>query len=199
MKVNPLPTSQDVILTRLVSFNEEADKMYRFSFHSKASALGNGFTITFDTDKPFSVDRRLADEESTHALIDVLRLLVQKKDQLSFEQIVEMHQTLQIPLRKKEVAAGTLAELDKYLATGCSVQFHDWAFTRGELFDVFMYGKYAHRNLDKQGDLRRFVESKVFVLLESDFEDILLTYIEYALWFKAFNQSVINILTPRTY
>lgn len=59
-----------------------------------------------------------------------------------------------------------------------------------------MYGRYAHFNDDKVPLVHRILTSQDELLFQCDFEDIVLTYIECALWFRSFNEQVRAIVEP---
>lgn len=187
-----LPTSVPEIVELLKRFNEQASRLYAYSFHRQATAPGSSPIVQLI---PTSIrEHRGADEESTAAVACVLRILVQPRDLISFEQVVEMHESLPISDEQKRVSRGSLSTLQEYLSTGCSAAFSDWAITRAELFEVFLYGRYAHNNPDKVHKVKRLIGSGLSVIYQSDFEDIVLTYIEYSLWYKAFNERIIQSL-----
>jgi hypothetical protein len=192
------PTATADFLILLRRFNTQAAKFDAFSFYRKACAPGNGYTITFGNGWPPSAERRGADEEATTALICVLRTLVQSRDNISFHQIVEWHRQMPLSDRRKQVSAGTLAELDTYMASACSVQFHDWPITRKELFELFMYENYAHINGKALAKYERLRDDCHWVIFENDFEDILVTYVDYARWYKTFNKSILDSLNRRS-
>ena len=191
-----LPQEIPEIVQLLLRFNEQASKLHAYSFHRKATAPGSGFRIEFGPNGPVGTHKG-ADEESTAAVLCVLRMLIQEKDSISFEQIVKMHNSLPISVERKRASEETLSELNKYLSTGCSLLFNDWPVSRGELFECFMYGRYAHLNPDKQERNQRLLDGNVAVMFQSDFEDVVLTFIEYALWYRAFNERVLQSFVSR--
>jgi len=192
MAKSQLPMSVPEMVELLVRFNERASKLYEFSFHRQATGPGTGWKMQF-TPK-VEAEHRGADAESRSAVLLELRLLVQKRDQISFEQIVKLHELLPISDEQKQASRGSLSALEGYLSETCSAKFADWPFSRKELFEVYMFGKHAHLNPDKVPLANRLDGSKMAVAHQSDFEDIVLTYIEYALWYKAFNEKIIQSL-----
>jgi len=187
----PLPTADDEILVLLRLFNEQAGTLFEYDFHREACGLGSGFEIKFGPGQPESATRKGASQQMTSATILVLRKLVQQQDKISFPQLVEMHQRLPIPDRKKQMSAKQLDILAKYLEEPTGYSIKGWTPTRGDLFEVFMYGKFAHNKQEHIAKYNDLMNCPFAVMLESDFEDIVLTYIEVALWYKSFNESIL--------
>jgi hypothetical protein len=128
-------------------FNEKAALLGRGNFKGKVFIENHGFDMTFGKDRPTEVVKRGADEESTLALVTTLRFFVQARDGISFGQMAELYEILPVSDEDKQDAKQKHEDLEQFLNSPVSnirLVIHGETQTNRQLFEIFMYGCYAH-------------------------------------------------------
>ena len=184
-------------IERLRLFNEKAAKLSRLSFADKAFAENAGATLHYDSElKRARLEKRGADEESTDALALTLRLFLQPRDGIQFEQIERLYQQMALPEEDKYWVTENLKDLNAFLASAGTpeIRVDGERITHRIVLETFLYGNLAHANEDKRKRLVIWKSLPVGLLLESTFEYIVGEVMRFIFWLARMNVEAIQVL-----
>jgi hypothetical protein len=140
--------SDDVRTLRLAV--EKADKLAGFSFTKYIMDGGKfGVSGTRADDGSWKYEATGYDAEAIDAFLLTLRMFVQKRDAIGFENLEKLFLRLPIDPRRITAVQDTQREISRHLDQNSNFAVDGKQLTRREIFDVVLYGSLAHTNDNK--------------------------------------------------
>ena len=142
------------VIQRLQLFNEMATKLERKGFVEKMLESGVQFTFEFSPNRwgiKGKIERYGPNEDEIDAFLLTLRFFVQDKDGISIRKIAEYYNR-HLPIQSFLVQKinDLRAYWHEYMSEKSSVTMDGEDITRSKLFDVFLWGGFAHPNPAKK-------------------------------------------------
>jgi hypothetical protein len=182
-------------LRRLRLFNEKAEKLQRSSFVPKVFHEDHGITILFGEDKPLTVEKRGADEESTDALSLTLRFFFNERDNITLEQMAALYESLPIAAEEKGKVRDAFTRYHAFLDASIGVVFQGTTLTNRVIFETVLYGHLAHTNADKRSVYEGWVAPAPFGdMVKFYYEEVVARVIQVVVALQQFNEPIIRQL-----
>ena len=191
------PATTEQILRKFRIFNEKVEVLHLRSYIGKSSAPGAGFSFKW-SDVTTTLTHSGADDEATDAYILTFRLFFLKKDGIGISEILSHYQNMNVTDELKSWASSMKNDFNIFLDEPGDFQLDlgNGPLPNRRIFDVFLYGGYAHVNDDenKRNIFESWRKSPFFALLRTKFDDILMELHKKLLSIREKNVEVIHHL-----
>ena len=175
-------------MTLFKRFNRKAESLNRRQYLQEirtkqgltgiSTAPGVGITMEYD----------FPDEEHLFAFLFVLRQFDSHGDHISLRRIAALHQRLPTAPDLRRRARALSRDLDAYLKKPTKLILGDHQPTRREVFNVLLYGGYAHANDYHEPKFLQWTETEyVRVLTLDEFGEIALGYTQAVFFMRGLN------------
>ncbi|MDF1617303.1 hypothetical protein [Petrocella sp. FN5] len=173
-------------------FNEKADKIFTSSFVEDFKNNGIKMNIKIDGGIGHIPTINIPDESFFDALILTLRFFIQDNEEISIRNLNEVYNKDNIKKELKDEFNGTRNELINFLGFNCHINDNGKSYSRREVFDIFIYGNYAHHTKRKEYQVLKN-NKFLYPMYCYEFTNILLEYIKSIAKIEAINVELLNI------
>ena len=126
------------------------------------------------------------DDHAVRELVLSMRFFVQDNETTSFRNLEKLWHGLPIEQQYKDAVSGTRKALNEFLDSCSFIVADGENLTHRTIFDVFMWGYFAHANRKHRATYRRWKKHPwLFQGLELQFTLILAQLVEMIMWFRA--------------
>lgn len=189
-KSRTLPLSDKV--RKLKLYNEKVEVLRRSDFIQQITQGKHVLNLQV---KPGSgtVSKFGPSENAMLAIVSTLRFFVQDRDGISLWQIAAIYETLDVEERAKQSVREAVASLDSFLDSNTNLVYLNVPVSNRQIFEVFMYGTFAHANEDKRAVYEQWTAEPAFgQFFLFEFEDIVHRMIHVIQSFYRLNQRTIQ-------
>ncbi|MFA5097036.1 MAG: hypothetical protein WC490_00195 [Candidatus Margulisiibacteriota bacterium] len=165
------------IFKKLNDFNKNAEELFAHSFIKKLQ--NTGVSINWERDKGTSVQLRSPDEESIKAVVNDIRKFLQKNDSLKIDKLQNVYKSKNVDKSEKDEYVNILKEREEFENSFAMLTVNSISLKVIDVFNVFLYGKYAHRS-EGTKDIHDEWESipVLYELMKNEFIRALHVYIQ---------------------
>jgi hypothetical protein len=184
-------------VTRLLLFNEQVSDLEARDFTKYLRERGGTSAgISWSAaDGVLRVQREAPSDESIRAFVLTLRILIQPRDRISFEQLGELYCSLPVSAETRERFLDQVAAVKELLATDSGLREGGTNLTREGLMDHFLYGRLAHVNPDKNPRYRAWAQRpELHAFLEQQFIETLAFLLVALLAMRRLNEAALTEL-----
>lgn len=176
-------------------FNERAGELRHSPFTEYINKRLNRVNIKY-SEEGLSIDRKGPSNHDIKAFILTFRSFIQDNERCSFRNMAKHYETLSIPNEFKQLFRGLRKGHKSFLSEGSSMVVYEGERLKfNEIFDTFIYGKFAHTEKPKKEKYDKWMKDPIrAVLLELDFIFILSGMLRNIFAVEALNNEVINYI-----
>jgi hypothetical protein len=160
-------------------FIESVDELLNSTFLNQVVNLGIITNFTWNQNGFLQSDRVGPELEAVKAFILTIRFFCQDNEKTSLRNMDSMIAAMQVPQNLKDDFTNIRAQLNAYLDSLPEIAFEEGGapLNRRNIFDTFLYGKFAHANRAKRNLLRTWQQRADFEDRRAIFDRILLEFV----------------------
>jgi hypothetical protein len=186
--------TKEEILRIMKLFNEKAEKLLNSSFTKNLE--GSKLTISAKIKEAVKVERLGPKGESIDSFILTYRFFIQNNEVSSFGNFAKIYENLLIPKVFRDKFIESRNELNQFLDEPLNIEYNNEKLTRRKIHDVFIYGGYAHANLEKKKIYDAWMKFHILnEFLINEFVNIVAFVLNSILEVRSINEDVISILS----
>ena len=189
------------VINQLELFSEIVSRVHDSGFVRDLKSRGKiSYTISGEKGRPVEVMKSWPEEDLVSGFLLPFRMLIQKNDPCSWQQICELVEDLDVPAKYKDAFREARINLNEYLDKSITqIKFTGAPETRREILYTFLYGYYAHADPKCRNKLEQWKQiPMIFDLLEFEFINIIITVSDLSYRMsEQINKPLIEILRAR--
>jgi hypothetical protein len=195
-KTEPLTVGEAKRCLRL--YNGKVEELRTLSFREKVFTPDHGITMNFNFEahEPVKFEKRGATFEATLAVVNLLRLFVQDRDKISLWQLANLYERLPVPVEDSAAVKRAVDSVNDFLGqaiSGIAIRHNNETITNRRLFELMMYGHFAHVNANKRAEFEKYIKPAL-PLYETLFEQITATLLNVIWSMPETNKRAIQVL-----
>lgn len=171
---------------------EKADRLEQLRFTQGLLHGGKIGLAGERTEEGFVMWRQGPDQESMDAFLLTLRLFVQDNDRVSFRNLERLFEELPIEDSWKAAVRSSRARFNEWLDKPSYLVIEGKKRTRREIFDVCLYGGFAHATQKETYDRWTLGAGKVIV--EMEFTGVVVQMLKLVFWFREVSGKTLKLL-----
>lgn len=160
-------------------FIDSVDELLQSNFLNQVVENGIVTNYTWNQDGFLSIQRGGPELEAVKAFILTIRFFCQNNERTSLSNMDNMISQMNIPQDLKDDFANSRQAFNTYLDSLPSIQFEESGnpINRRQIFETFLYGKFAHANRTKRNLLLTWQQRPDFEDRRAIFDRILLQFV----------------------